>query len=79
MDEKFAISHGLKPCLLEHAYEPEVFDGRPAHSRAVTHMVIADMLIDQHRKSRSPIFSYQLSALPNIMGIPWLRKYDVNI
>lgn len=79
MEEKFAISHGLKPRLLEHAYEPEVFDGRPAQSRAVTRTVIADMLIDQHRKVEAPYFLTSLGHYPIVMGIPWLRKHDVNI
>lgn len=77
MDEEFAISHGLSRTPLEHKYELEVFDGRTAQSGAVTDPVIGDMIIDQHTETQVPYFLTKLGHYPIVLGIPWLRKYNV--
>lgn len=49
--EEFAISHGLSRTPLQYKYELEVFDGGTAQSRAVTDLVVGDMIIDQYTKT----------------------------
>lgn len=63
MDEEFARSHGLSRTPLEYQYELEGFDGRTAQSRAVTDLVVGDMIIDQHTETQVPYFLPSLDII----------------
>jgi predicted aspartyl protease len=78
IDQDFTDHHQLSPCPLKTPRALEVIDGRKISSGDISHMVEAQLSIQEHQ-GRLPIFVTKLGYYPIILGIPWLKQHDVTI
>ena len=78
VDEEFAHDHDLLLYKLKTPRSLEVIDGRPIESGLITHLIRLRMSIDGHQKD-IPMFVTKLGYYPVVLGLPWLRRYDVHV
>ena len=78
IDEEFARGHNFPLFKLEKPRYLEVIDGRPIESSLIMHMTKLRMSIAGH-KERIPLFVTKLGHYSIVLGLPWLRRHDVNI
>ena len=78
IDEEFARDYNLPlfklkmPCCLE------VIDGRPIESGLIMQLSRLRMTINGHHEE-IPMFVTKLGYYPVLLGLPWLRRHDVNV
>jgi predicted aspartyl protease len=77
-DEEFVRDHNLPLYKLSQPRSLEVIDGRPVESGVITHLTKLPMNINGH-KEEIPMFITQLGHYPIVLGLPWLRRHDVNV
>jgi hypothetical protein len=78
IDQDFTDHHQLLPRPLKTPHALEVIDGRKISSGDITHMVEAQLSIQEHQE-RLPMFVTKLGHYPIVLGIPWLKQHDVVI
>jgi hypothetical protein len=78
IDQDFADRHKIPLCALKIPHVLDVIDGGKISSGDITHIVEAYLSIHEYHK-RLPIFVTILCHYPIILGIPWLKQYDVTI
>ena len=78
IDEEFVRCHQLPLFKLDIPRALEVIDGRPIESGTITHMTKLQMSVNGHHESL-PLFITKLGHYSVVLGIPWLRRHDVEI
>jgi predicted aspartyl protease len=78
IDQDFADHYKLPLCPMKIPHALEVIDGCKISSGNITYIVEAHLSIHEHCE-RLPMFVTKLSHYPIILGIPWLKQYDVTI
>ncbi len=78
VDEEFARDQNFPLFKLKKPRCLEVIDGRPIESGLIIHMIKLHMTIAGH-KEIIPLFVTKLGHYPIVLGLPWLRRHDVNI
>ena len=78
VDEEFARDHNLPLFKLKQPCSLEVIDGQPVESGMITHLTKVEMNINNH-KEIIPIFITKVGHYPIVLGLPWLRRHDVDI
>lgn len=56
----------------------EVFDGREAETRSITHYLKTDMVVGDHRETIC-LLATQLAHYPIILGMPWMKLHDPRV
>jgi predicted aspartyl protease len=78
IDQDFANRHKIPLCPFKIPHVLEVIDGGKISSGDITHILEAHLSIHEYRE-RLPIFVITLCHYPIILGILWLKQYDVAI
>ena len=78
IDKEFARDHNFPLFKLKKPRCLEVIDGRPIESGLIIHMTKLKMTIAGHRE-KIPLFVTKLGHYSIVLGLPWLRRHDVNI
>ena len=78
MDQDFACRHQIPLQELQETQQVKVINGRPIESGDITHIAKVRMMIQDH-KEQSPMIIMKLGYYPIVLGIPWLRLYDVTV
>jgi len=77
-DEEFVRDHNLPLYNHKQPRSLEAIDGRPVESGIITHLTKVTMNINNH-KEEIPMFITILGHYLIVLGLPWLRRHDVNI
>jgi hypothetical protein len=78
MNEAFACQHNFPRYQLKNPKIVEVIDGHPISSGDITEYVEVQCTIGDHHETLTAYLT-SLGHYPLILGIPWLKKYDVTI
>jgi len=78
MDQNFAYHDQIPLQELKEKKQFEVIDRRPIESGDITHIAKVDMRIQGHGE-QLPMFITKLGHYPIVLGMPWLRLYDVAV
>jgi hypothetical protein len=78
IDEDFAHQNCLELIPLREPRSLEVIDGRPISSGAITHAARFSCSIGDHG-DELVAFVTKMDHYSLVLGIPWMRKHDVNI
>src|SRR5690606_531404 len=76
--EDFVRHHSLPLHRLETPCEIEVIEDRPIESRSVTHLARVRCNILAYSEML-PMLVTRLGHYPIVLGIPWLKKHNVDI
>jgi hypothetical protein len=78
MNDEFARQHNFPGYQLKTPKTIEVIAGRPIFSGDITEYIYIDCTISNHHEKRITDVA-SIGHYPLILGIPWLKKHDVNI
>jgi predicted aspartyl protease len=78
IDEDFAHHQQYPLCPLKNPHTLEVIDGHRISSGDITHIAEVQLSIQEHYK-KLPIFITKLGHYPIVLGIPWLKQYNIAI
>jgi hypothetical protein len=78
MNDEFARQHNFHHYQLKTAKTIEVNDGRPISSGDITKYIHIDCTIGNHHEKLTAYVA-SIGHYPLVLGIPWLKKHDVNI
>lgn len=79
IDDDFAEKHKIKLILKKQPQILEVFDGHKAESDHITHLVQADMTVQNHFKEDTCFLVMQLAHYSVVLRILWLCCHDSQI
>ncbi len=77
IDKTFAQQHNFPQHQLKYPRRLQGFDGQPALTGNITHVVETTMAIDNHIE-RLFLFVTGLKHYPIVLGHPWLRRHAVD-
>ncbi len=77
IDKTFAQQHNFPQHQLKYPRRLQGFDGQPALTGNITHVVETTMAIDNHIE-RLFLFVTGLKYYPIVLGHPWLRRHAVD-
>jgi hypothetical protein len=78
MNEAFACQRNFPHYQLKIPNTVEVIDGRPISSGDITEYVEVQYTIGDHHETLTTYLT-SLGHYPLLVGIPWLKRYDVTI
>jgi hypothetical protein len=78
MNEAFAHQHNFPHHKLKNPETVEVIDGHPISSGDITEYVEIQCTIGDHHELLTTYLT-SLGHYPLVLGIPWLKRYDITI